>query len=86
MKKLRFGVIGLGHMGDIYARVFADLPEAELVACCDIVPERAAALAAELGVSGYAGDDYREMLRRHPDLDGVAVTTPVEVEDSIARH
>jgi len=76
MEKLRFGVIGLGHMGDIYARVLADLPEAELTACCDVVPGKAAALAEELGVKGYAAEDYRQMLRQHPDLDGVAVTTP----------
>ena len=76
MDPLRFGVIGLGHMGEIYARVLADLPEAELVACCDIVPEKAKALATRLGVHGYIGPDFRQMLRQHPDLDGVAVTTP----------
>jgi len=75
MKQLRFGVIGMGHMGDIYSRVLADLPEAELVAVCDVVGERAAEAAQRLGVPGYAGTDYREMLAQHPDLDGVAVTT-----------
>jgi len=75
MSKLRFGVIGLGMMGKIYSRVVANLPEAELVSVCDIVPERAAELARELGVAGYAGTDYRAMLRQHPDLDGVYVTT-----------
>ena len=76
MKRLRFGVTGLGMMGDIYARVLADLPEAELVALCDIMPGKAAEMARKLGVSGYAGTDFAEMLRQHPDLDGVAVTTP----------
>ncbi len=75
MLRLRFGVIGLGMMGRIYARVLANLSESELVACCDIVLEKATELAKELGVSGYAGTDFCEMLRQHPDLDGVAVTT-----------
>jgi predicted dehydrogenase len=75
MKRLRFGVIGMGHMGDIYTRVLADLPEAELAAVCDVVPEKATEAAERLGVPGYAGTDFREMLAQHPDLDGVAITT-----------
>jgi predicted dehydrogenase len=62
-------------MGDIYTRVLADLPEAELVAVCDVVEERAAQAADRLGVPGYAGTDFRQMLAQHPDLDGVAITT-----------
>ena len=75
MKTTRYGVVGMGHMGDLYARVLADLPEADLVAVCDVVAERATDVAAKLGVTGYVGTDFREMLRQHPDLDGVAVTT-----------
>jgi predicted dehydrogenase len=63
-------------MGRIYARVLADLPEVELVACCDIVPGKAAELAKELKIPGYAGTDLHEMLRQHPDMAGVCVTTP----------
>ena len=75
MSASRFGVIGLGMMGRIYSRVLANLSESELVAVCDIVPGKAEALAQRLGVKGYAGPDFVEMLRAHPDLDGVLVTT-----------
>jgi predicted dehydrogenase len=76
MEQARFAIVGLGFMGDIYARVLADLPEAALVACCDVMPEKATALAEALNVSGYVGTDYAAMLAQHPDLDGVVVATP----------
>lgn len=76
MKTARFAVIGLGFMGDIYARVLKDLPEAELIACCDLLADRAVAMADTLNIPGYAGADYQALLRAHPDLDGVVVATP----------
>ncbi len=49
MKKVKIGVIGVGNMGSGHARMFTDgsCPEFELVAVCDIKPDRANAIAAE---------------------------------------
>jgi scyllo-inositol 2-dehydrogenase (NAD+) len=60
--KLPVGVIGLGRMGQIYARHLARrIPEAEVVFVSDVVPERAQAIAAELSVPAWSAD-YRELL------------------------
>ncbi len=49
MRKIKIGVIGVGNMGSGHARMFTngDCPEFELMAVCDIKPERAAQIADE---------------------------------------
>ena len=53
---------------------YAELDRAELVAVCDIIPERAQAAAARYNIP-YVFTDYREMLAK-ADLDVVSVCTP----------
>jgi myo-inositol 2-dehydrogenase/D-chiro-inositol 1-dehydrogenase len=49
--RLPIGVIGLGRMGQIYARHLARrVPQAHLVAVADVIEERARTLADELEV------------------------------------
>lgn len=70
---LRFGVIGCGVIGATHAEAIRSLPDAELVAVADTVPERARALGEKFGVPAYASLD--EMLERE-GLDVVNVCTP----------
>ena len=37
-KKIRFGIIGAGHIGKRHAEMIRRNPEVELVAMCDIKP------------------------------------------------
>ena len=39
---LKVCVIGMGHIGNIHAKVYSELTNVKLVAVCDIIPERAA--------------------------------------------
>ena len=60
--RLPVGVIGLGRMGQIYARHLArTIPQAQLVHVSDVIADRAQSLAAELGVEAWS-TDYRELL------------------------
>ena len=73
--KLRFGLIGCGrvsenHLGALTAGGLA----AELVAVCDVDEAKARAKGKKYKVPFYA--DYREMLRRHPEIDVINVATP----------
>ncbi len=43
--RLGAAVIGMGMMGERHARVWAELPQTRLVTVCDIIPERAQAVA-----------------------------------------
>jgi len=46
---VRVGVVGVGNIGSIHARVYQEHPGVELVAVCDIVKEKADAAAARFG-------------------------------------
>lgn len=72
-KKLRFGVVGAGVIGRTHVEAIVSIPEAELVAVADAVPERAQRLAAWYGAAPYG--DLRRMLERE-DLDVVNICTP----------
>jgi len=77
MEKLKVGIIGCGgiangkHMPSI-----AKIPEAEMVAFCDIIVERAEAAAANYGTpDAKVYVDYRELLA-DPSIDVVHILTP----------
>lgn len=70
---LRVGVIGLGLIGSLHARIMAECPSARLVAVADINAEHARKVAADLGCSAY--DDFREMCNCEV-LDAVCICTP----------
>src|SRR5262245_23038082 len=73
VQPVRVAVVGAGYMGERHARIYAGLPDAELVAVCDVRESVARELAARTGAAVYA--DYRALLRRD-DLDAVSVCTP----------
>jgi scyllo-inositol 2-dehydrogenase (NAD+) len=65
--RLPVGVIGLGRMGQIYARHLAHYAKARIVCVSDVIEERGRALAEELGIEPADGrpawtEDYRELL------------------------
>jgi UDP-N-acetyl-2-amino-2-deoxyglucuronate dehydrogenase len=71
--RLRVAIVGCGTIAPTHARALAALPDdAELVACSDVVPERAAALAAAFGTLARP---YADVLA-DPDVDAVIVCTP----------
>ncbi|RLI20953.1 hypothetical protein DRO47_04275 [Candidatus Bathyarchaeota archaeon] len=72
MNNLRVGVIGVGFWGKNHARVFHDLPNAELKAVCDVNKERVRELAKKYSINGYT--DSRELLKRE-DIDAVSICT-----------
>ncbi len=72
-EKLRFGIIGCGVIGHLHAEAITSLPDAQLVAVADIIPERAQELAEKYHVKPYS--DFHEMLARE-QLDVVDICTP----------
>ena len=73
MQPVRVAVVGAGFMGERHARIYAGLPDVELVAVCDVRDGAARELGARTGARAYT--DYGELLRRD-DIDAVSVCTP----------
>lgn len=71
-EKLRLAVIGCGGKGESDAKAVAD---ENVIALCDVDAERAkATFAAFPNARRYV--DWRELLQKETDLDGVIVSTP----------
>jgi predicted dehydrogenase len=56
-KKVNVGVIGVGWFGEFHARLYSQLPGANLVGVCDTDIERAQEVADRLGTKVYANAD-----------------------------
>ena len=75
MKKAGFAVIGTGIVGGAWhAYVYSQLPQAELVAVCDLDESRAHNIAQKYNVP-HVYADYRELLA-NPDVQAVSIATP----------
>jgi predicted dehydrogenase len=73
MDKIKFGVIGCGHIGKRHATMIQLNPECELVAMCDVLPKE------DLGLDNFNVPyytDMKEMLSKEESIDIVCVCTP----------
>jgi myo-inositol 2-dehydrogenase / D-chiro-inositol 1-dehydrogenase len=73
MATIRVGMVGAGWIAQEHRRVLDSVSDAELVAVCDIDPERAETLAAGSGARTYR--DWRDLLDRE-DIGALIVCTP----------
>lgn len=76
-KRIRVAVVGAGEFGRNHARVYSELPQAELVGIVDANPERAAQVAAEFKTVALPGI---ESLKGIADAVSVAVPTAKHAE------
>lgn len=72
-ERLPVGIIGLGRMGQIYARHLVQAPGVQLVGVSDVLQDRALALSSELGVGSWT-TDYRDLLQTKA-VEAVFVTS-----------
>lgn len=70
-RPLRVAVIGVGHLGKIHARIYAESPEAELVGVVDADGARAQEIGRELGCPGFS-----DPAQVPDDVDAVSVVVP----------
>lgn len=73
MEKLKLGLIGCGNMMSAHASVVNKVDTVEIVAVCDIIPERAEEVAKALGNNPYITVDYTTMVDQ---VDAVLVALP----------
>ena len=81
MSKIKFAVIGTGHIGKRHAEMIVRNSESSLVALCDII-ERDKLALENYDVPFY--NSYKTMLAKHPDLEVVCICTPNGSHSEIA--
>src|SRR5215467_10492231 len=80
MKKLRVGVVGVGHIGSNHARLYAEIPSVEFTAVYDVEPLRNRTIASRFGpAAAMSLDDFTGM------VDAASVATPTNTHYEVAR-
>ena len=80
MDQLRVGVIGVGHLGQHHARIYAACPEARLVAVSDLDESRGRAIASEFHTRFYS--DIEDVF---PLVDAVSVAVPTSSHFTVVQ-
>lgn len=81
MNKVKIGIIGLGYIGNVHARIHARDDRAEVAALFDIIPDRAAKAAKSVG--GKVCESREELIA---NCDAVLVCTPNKTHMEIASQ
>jgi predicted dehydrogenase len=73
MSKIKFAVVGQGHIGKRHAEMVRRNPGAELVAVCDILPKEK---TGNENITEKYYSSIEELLQNHPEVQVVNVCTP----------
>ncbi|MEK7816061.1 MAG: Gfo/Idh/MocA family oxidoreductase, partial [Pseudomonadota bacterium] len=79
-RQLRVGVLGVGYLGRFHAKIYAAMPDVELVGVADVNASAAKTVADQYGCAAYA--DPRELLGK---VDAVSVVVPTVYHAEVAR-
>ena len=81
MDKLNVGVVGIGYLGSLHARVYSQLKSANLVCICDIDKKRAKKVAKKRRVWYFP--DYRTLFDK---VEAVSIVVPTNLHYKIAKE
>src|SRR5438067_7297837 len=80
MKKLRVGVVGVGHIGSNHARLYAEIPSSDFTAVYDLDLSRGHAIGKKFSVATAKSlDEFIEM------ADASSVATPTNTHHEVTR-
>ena len=79
MKKIRVGVVGVGHIGSNHARIYSEIDSAEFAAVYDVDSRRASSIAKQFGTTAAQSlDDFIDR------VDAASVATPTKTHYEVA--
>ncbi len=78
-KRLRVGVVGVGHLGQHHARILSTMSGVDLVGVVDSDPDRAAAIASKCETAAMG--DHRQLLGL---VDAVTIAVPTFMHRDVA--
>jgi predicted dehydrogenase len=70
---LKVAIVGMGNIGNVHGGVYAAHPDVEIVAVCDIIPERSDRAAEKYGCQGFYS--VQEMLNSGLQIDMASMAT-----------
>jgi predicted dehydrogenase len=70
---LKVAIIGVGNIGNIHGRIYHAHPDTEIVAVCDIIPERSDKAAEKFGCQGFYS--VQDMLNSGLHFDMASMAT-----------
>jgi predicted dehydrogenase len=79
-KKIKIGVVGLGHLGNYHLQKYAKIDDCEIVAVSDTLIERARKLADTYNCRAFT--DHRDLL---DIVDAVSIAVPTGEHHKVAR-
>lgn len=79
-EKLPVGVIGVGHLGSLHAKMYADMPSVQFVGITDLDQDRAEKVAREYRTTAFSTLD--ELLTK---VKAVSIVTPTSTHFEIAE-
>lgn len=77
--KLRVGVVGVGYLGRFHARIYADMPDVELVGVVDVDDAVAKEIASQYHCEAYT--DHAALLGK---VDAVSIVVPTSLHRQVA--
>lgn len=80
MNRLRVGVIGVGHLGQHHARIYASLLNVELRGVADINSDRAQLIGDRYATPSYT--EFRDLLEH---VDAVSVAVPTSSHHAVTK-
>jgi len=78
-KKIRVGVVGVGRLGSLHAKMFSEMREVEFKGVFDIKDETSRSVASGFGVVPYR--TYGELLG---NVDAISIATPTSTHFEVA--
>jgi predicted dehydrogenase len=84
MDKVRIGIVGMGTIAQtIHLPILSKLPDAEIVAACDVDLHKATSVAKKYGIP-RCYNSYEEMLKKEEEIVAVDVCAPTNLHKEIA--
>jgi predicted dehydrogenase len=80
MKKIKVGVVGVGHLGKFHVEKYARMADVELVGIAEIDKERRESLSQQYKVPGYT--DYRRLIS---EVEAVSIVVPTTLHAAVAK-
>lgn len=81
MEKTRVGVVGVGHLGSIHAKVYSKLNNVKLVGVCDCNLERAIEVGKRFRTASYS--DYEGLFGK---VDAASIVVPTSLHYNVAKE